>query len=114
MQELDSRFSENLTDFAFLEPKNMFTLDSEKRILDLAKRYPNLDNDRLLSQYKLNRNCVKNTQTILEVKNKLRTTMTQERLESLILVSIEKEILEKLQIQDFVDKFAEKDRRMKL
>ncbi|KAL4142390.1 hypothetical protein QTP88_004857 [Uroleucon formosanum] len=29
MQELDSRFPESLTDFAFLEPKNMFTLDSE-------------------------------------------------------------------------------------
>jgi hypothetical protein len=40
--------------------------------------------------------------------------MTQERLESLIMVSTEKEILEKLQIQDFVDKFAEKDRCMKL
>ncbi|KAL4149476.1 hypothetical protein QTP88_003420 [Uroleucon formosanum] len=119
MQELDSRFPESLTDFAFLKPKNMFTLDSEKRILDLAKRYPNLDSDRLLSQYKLNRNCVRNTKTIREVlnninpdykdlieiyklflclpvttastersfskltlvKSKLRTTMTQERLE---------------------------------
>jgi len=27
----------------------MFTLDSEKHILDLAKTYPNLDSDRLLS-----------------------------------------------------------------
>jgi len=58
-------------EFAFLEPKNMFILDSEKRILDLAKRYPNLDSDRLLSQYKLNRYCVKNTQTILEVLNNI-------------------------------------------
>jgi ribosomal protein S8 len=30
------------------------------------------------------------------------------------MVSIKKEILEKLQMQGFVDKFAEKDRRMKL
>jgi len=71
IEELNSRFPGSLTDFAFLKPKNMFTLDSEKRILDLAKRYPNLDSDRLLVQYKLNRNCVKNAQTIIEVLNNI-------------------------------------------
>lgn len=67
MQELP----ESLTDFAFLKPKNVFILDFEKYILDLAKRYPNLDSDRLLAQYKLNCNCVKNSQTILEVLNNI-------------------------------------------
>lgn len=40
--------------------------------------------------------------------------MTQEILESTILISIEKDILEKIQIQHLVEKFVEKDSRMKL
>lgn len=34
--------------------------------------------------------------------------MTQARLESLITVSMEKDILEKINIMEYVDKFAEK------
>lgn len=71
IQELDLRFPEALIDFAFLEPKNMHRLDAEEHILNLSKRYNTIDSDRVLAQYKITRNCVKNTQTILEVLSDL-------------------------------------------
>lgn len=40
--------------------------------------------------------------------------MTQDRLESLIIISVEKDILEKIKTKDYVDKFAEKIRRINL
>ena len=40
------------------------------------------------------------------VKNKLRTTMTQERLESLLLASAEEDVLVTLSVDDLVSKFA--------
>lgn len=49
------------------------------------------------------------------VKTKLRSTMTQDRLESLLLASTEKDLLLKLSLDDLVCKFAASaDRRLNL
>jgi len=49
------------------------------------------------------------------VKNKLRSTMSQERLECLLLASAEKDVLLSLSVDDLVSKFASSgDRRLDL
>lgn len=49
------------------------------------------------------------------IKTYLRSTMSQERLNGLAILSIESEILEKLNLEDFIDDFASQNaRRSKL
>jgi len=43
------------------------------------------------------------------LKSYLRSTMSQERLSGLALISIENDILEKIQYEDLVDEFASKN-----
>lgn len=45
----------------------MFKIHAVERILNLLKRYPELDTNRVISQYKLIRNEVKNLQNIHDV-----------------------------------------------
>ena len=49
------------------------------------------------------------------VKNRLRNTMGDQRLSSLAIMSLEKEIMDKLKVDDVIDRFAmKKDRRINL
>lgn len=67
IHELTTRFPQELVHFAFLEPKNMFKIDAIERIYNLSTRYPELDADRVVSQYKLIRNEVKSLPNVHEV-----------------------------------------------
>ena len=52
---------------------------------------------------------------LLYIKNKLRSTMQQERLEALMLASVEKDIMLKISVDDLVSKFASfSERRLSL
>lgn len=51
---------------------------------------------------------------LLLIKSKLRSTMGDERLCNLALMSLEPEILESLDSETLIDRFAEKDRRLAL
>ncbi|KAJ4945965.1 hypothetical protein JOQ06_023643, partial [Pogonophryne albipinna] len=57
--------------------------------------------------------CERTFSTLTFVKNRLRTSMTQDRLEAFLLMSTEKEILMGLDIDNVIDKVAETSELMR-
>lgn len=157
--ELDNRFPPELSDFAFLLPKHMATLDGESQIKRLADRYPQVDSELAVAQWRLARHllaavdsktislslreayvnvpadfvalrllykialslCVTTASVergfskVAIVKNKLRSTMSQNRLESLVIAAAEKDLLVMIPVDNLVAKFAiAADRRLEL
>ena len=152
LAEVKERFPQELTDYAFLEPRHRNAIDAEVHVRRLAKVY-GLDDAAAASQWRLSHHLVLCSTSILEayrliplsytelrrlyqilltlpvttasvergffklslVKTKLRSTMGQERLEALLLASVEKDILLQLDNAELVARFADKnDRRMLL
>ena len=149
--ELNERFPDELTEFAFLDPRNFQAIDAE--VHRLASRYKDIDPDVVVSQWRLAHHFIKPEASIWDVyrqlpstytqlrfmykvlltlpvttasvergfskltivKSKLRSTMKQERLEALMLASVEKDLLLQLDDAELVANFASKaDRRMLL
>jgi len=142
--ELDNRFPPELSDFAFLLPAHMAALDGETRIRRLADRYPQVDSELAVAQWRLARHilagvdskivslslreayvnvptdfvalrllyrialslCVTTASVergfskLAIVKNKLRSTMSQDRLESLVIAAAEKDLLVMIPVDD--------------
>ena len=48
------------------------------------------------------------------MKNYLRSTMSQDRLSSLVLLSVKSEVLDKIDMSDIIEEFAAKKARRKL
>ena len=48
------------------------------------------------------------------MKNYLRSMMSQDRLSSLVLMSVESEVLDKIDMSDIIEEFAAKKARRKL
>ena len=151
--ELNERFPDELTEFAFLDPRNFQAIDAEIKVHRLASRYKDIDPDIVVSQWRLAHHFIEPEASIWDVykqlpstytqlrfmykvlltlpvttasvergfskltivKSKLRSTMNQERLEALMLASIEKDLLLQLDDAELVANFASKaDRRMLL
>ena len=51
--ELRNRFPSELSDVAFLQPSNMHAIDAEQRVKRFAARFPQVDSQRVLSQWRL-------------------------------------------------------------
>ena len=152
LAEVKERFPQELTDYAFLEPRHRNAIDAEVHVRRLATVY-GLDDAAAASQWRLSHHLVPSSASIVEayrliplsytelrrlyqilltlpvttasversfsklslVKTKLRSTMGQERLEALLLASVEKDILLQLDNAELVARFAGKnDRRMLL
>ena len=58
--------------------------------------------------------CERSFSKLKLVKNYLRSTMSQDRLSSLVLMSVESEVLDKIDMSDIIEEFAAKKARRKL
>lgn len=58
--------------------------------------------------------CERSFSKLKLVKNYLRTTMAQDRLSNLVLMSVESDLLDKIEVNDVIDDFAARKARRKL
>ena len=58
--------------------------------------------------------CERSFSALKRTKNYLRSTMTQQRLVDLAILSIEKELSQKLSLDDIVNQFAAKDKNRRI
>lgn len=65
--ELNRRFPSELEDFSFLQAAHLSAIDAEERISALARKYPQLDADAAVAQWRLFRHIVKGTETMKEL-----------------------------------------------
>ena len=145
ISEINSRFPNQLINFAFLDPRNFEAIDAEENLLKLVHQYKKISTDRFIAEWKLARHFIKQDTPYLMfitnylihaytelrcmyrilytlpvttahaersfsklslIKTKLRSTMCEDRLESLMFCSIEKDILLSLDNEDLISKFV--------
>jgi len=95
--------------------KKDFNLNDVKKVIE-KQTYPNL--------YKLlqvalsipisSATCERSFSSMRRIKNWLRSSMAQDRFTFLSILNIERDITNKVNVDDIVNKFAEKDRKIML
>lgn len=95
--------------------KKDFNLNDVKEVIE-KQTYPNL--------YKLlqvalsipisSATCERSFSSMRRIKNWLRSSMAQDRFTFLSILNIERDITNKVNVDDIVNKFAEKDRKIML
>lgn len=95
--------------------KTDFNLNDVKEVVE-KQTYPNLFK---LLQVALSipissATCERSFSSMRRIKNWLRSSMTQDRFTFLSILNIERDITNKVNVDDIVNKFAEKDRKIML